>query len=134
MAGVNKVILIGNLGKEPESKTLDGGNTVTNFSLATSESYKDKKGEKVDKTEWHNIAVWGKLAEVAAKYLKKGSSVYVEGKIQTRTWDDKDGNKRYSTDIIANNFTMLGGKSEGGSSTAQPETASAEGDSSDLPF
>jgi single-strand DNA-binding protein len=110
MAGVNKCILIGNLGKDPESKNLESGNTVTTFSLATSESYKDKQGNKVDQTEWHNIVLWGKLAEIASKYLKKGSSIYLEGKIRTRSWDDKDGNKKYTTEIIGESFTMLGKK------------------------
>jgi single-strand DNA-binding protein len=112
MAGVNRVILIGNLGKDPEIRSLEGGVKVANFSLATSETYKGKNGEKVDSTEWHNIVLWRGLAEVAENYLKKGNTIYVEGKIRTRDWTDKDGNKRYTTEIIADNMVMLGGKRE----------------------
>ena len=104
---VNKVILLGRLGKDVEMRNLESGNTVANFTLATSESYKNKNGEKVENTEWHNIVVWGKQAEVAARYLKKGSQIYLEGKITTRSWE-KDGTTRYTTEIVANNFTMLG--------------------------
>ena len=110
MAGVNKVILVGNLGKDPEVRYLDSGVAVASFSLATTESYKNKEGERVSQTEWHNIVFWRGLAEVAEKYLKKGDSIYVEGKIRTRKWEDKEGNSRYSTEIIADNMTMLGGK------------------------
>ena len=116
MAGVNKVILVGNLGKDPVVKYLDSGVAVANFSLATSESYKNKEGERVNQTEWHNIVLWRGLAEVAEKWLKKGSSVYIEGKIKTRKWEDKDGNTRYNTEILADNMTMLGSKS-----TSEPE-------------
>ena len=112
MAGVNKVILVGNLGKDPEVRHLDTGVSVANFSLATTESYNNKQGERVNQTEWHNIVVWRGLADVAEKYLNKGSSVYIEGKIQTRKWEDKEGNTRYSTDIIADKMTMLGSKSQ----------------------
>ena len=110
MAGVNKVILVGNLGKDPEVKYLDSGIAVANFSLATSENYKNKEGERVSQTEWHNIVLWRGLAEVAEKYLKKGSSVYIEGKIKTRKWEDKEGVTRYNTEILADNMTMLGGR------------------------
>ena len=110
MAGVNKVILVGNLGKDPEVRYLDNGVAVANFSLATTESYKNKQGERVSQTEWHNIVLWRGLAEVAEKYLKKGSSVYVEGKIKNRKWEDKDGNTRYNTEILGDNMTMLGAK------------------------
>lgn len=112
MAGVNKVILIGNLGKDPEVKYLDSGVAVANFSLATTESYKNKNGERVNQTEWHNIVLWRGLAELAEKYLHKGNAIYVEGKIHTRKWEDKEGNTRYSTDIIADKLTMLGSKSD----------------------
>ncbi|MFA4862459.1 MAG: single-stranded DNA-binding protein [Bacteroidales bacterium] len=112
MAGVNRVILIGNLGKDPEIRSLEGGVKVANFSLATTETYKGKNGEKVDQTEWHNVVLWRGLAEVAENYLKKGNSIYVEGKIRTRDWTDKDGNKRYTTEIIADNMVMLGGRRE----------------------
>ena len=110
MAGVNKVILVGNLGKDPEVKYLDSGVVVANFSLATTENYKNKEGERVSQTEWHNIVLWRGLAEVAEKYLKKGSSVYIEGKIKTRKWEDKEGINRYNTEILADNMTMLGGR------------------------
>ena len=112
MAGVNRVILIGNLGKDPEIRNLEGGVKKASFSLATTESYKGKNGEKVDSTEWHNIVLWRGLAEVAENYLKKGNTIYVEGKIRTRDWTDKDGNKRYTTEIIADNMVMLGGRRE----------------------
>jgi single-strand DNA-binding protein len=110
MAGVNRVILIGNLGKDPEIRNLEGGVKKASFSLATSETYKGKNGEKVDQTEWHNIVLWRGLAEVAESYLKKGNSIYVEGKIKTRDYTDKDGNKRYITEIVADNMVMLGSK------------------------
>ena len=108
MAGVNKVILIGNLGKDPEVRYLDNGVAVANFSLATTESYKNKEGERVSQTEWHNIVLWRGLAEIAEKFLKKGSAVYIEGKIRSRKWEDKEGNTRYTTEILADNMTMLG--------------------------
>ena len=110
MSGVNKVILVGNLGKDPEVRYLDSGVAVANFSLATTENYKNKEGERVSQTEWHNIVLWRGLAEVAEKWLKKGSSVYIEGKIKTRKWEDKEGNTRYTTEILADNMTMLGGR------------------------
>lgn len=131
MAGVNKVILIGNLGKDPEVRYLDNGVAVANFSLATTENYKNKEGERVSQTEWHNIVLWRGLAEVAEKWLKKGSSVYVEGKIRTRKWEDKDGNTRYSTEILGDNMTMLGGKP---SSETSVEVALAKDKKDDLPF
>ena len=110
MAGINKVILVGNLGKDPEVRYLDSGVAVANFSLATTENYKNKQGERVSQTEWHNIVLWRGLAEIAEKYLKKGSSVYIEGKIRTRKWEDKEGNNRYTTEILGDNMTMLGAK------------------------
>ncbi len=113
MAGINKVILIGNLGKDPEVRHLPSGSSVASFPLATTESFKDKNGNKVDQTEWHNIEVWDGLAKIAEQYLKKGMTVFVEGKIRTENWDDKDGNKRYTTKIRAVNFQMLGGRPEG---------------------
>lgn len=131
MAGVNKVILIGNLGKDPEVRYLDNGIAVANFSLATTENYKNKEGERVSQTEWHNIVLWRGLAEVAEKWLKKGASVYVEGKIRTRKWEDKDGNTRYSTEILGDNMTMLGGKP---SSENPVEVAPAKDKKDDLPF
>jgi single-strand DNA-binding protein len=112
---INKVILIGRVGKDPEVRHLDNNATVARFSLATNETYKNKNGEKVTNTEWHNIVVWRGLAEIAGKFVKKGTMLYVEGKIRTRSWDDKDGNKRYTTEIEADNFQMLSPKGEDGS-------------------
>ncbi|MFT6036225.1 MAG: single-strand DNA-binding protein, partial [Marivirga sp.] len=110
MSGVNKVILIGNLGKDPEVRHLDNGASVANFSIASTESYKDKtSGQRVDQTEWHSIVLWRGLADVAEKYLKKGDSVYIEGKLRTRSWE-KDGITRYTTEIVGDQMTMLGGK------------------------
>jgi single-strand DNA-binding protein len=107
MSGVNKVILIGNLGKDPEVRYLDNGIAVANISLATTENYKNKEGEKVSQTEWHDIVLWRGLAEVAEKYLKKGASVYIEGKIRTSKWVGKDDNNRYKTEIMADKMNML---------------------------
>ena len=135
MAGVNKVILVGNLGKDPEVRYLDNGVALANFSLATTENYKNKSGDRVSQTEWHNIVLWRGLAEVAEKYLKKGASVYVEGKIKTRKWEDKEGNIRYNTEILADNMTMLGGKQsqdDSPSLSSTPTDNSAKTD--DLPF
>ena len=108
MSGVNKVILIGNLGKDPEVRYLDNGVIVANISLATSESYKNKEGERITQTEWHDVVLWRGLAEVAEKFLKKGSSVYIEGKLRTNKWVDKDENNRYKTEVLADKLTMLG--------------------------
>lgn len=110
MAGVNKVILLGNLGKDPEIRVIEGGRKVASFPLATTESYKDKDGNRVENTEWHNVQFWGAQADVIEKYVKKGNPIYVEGKIRSRSYDDKDGIKRYITEIIGQNFTLLGGK------------------------
>lgn len=147
MRGVNKVFLIGHLGKDPEVRHLEGGNTVANFPLATSESYTTKDGNKVDQTEWHNIVIWRKLAEIAEKYLKKGSLIYLEGRIRTRSWDDKDGNKRYITEIVANNFQMLDKREDSGqrndtksttessiSSNSTTESVVLDEPGDDLPF
>ncbi len=114
MGSLNKATLIGNLGKDPEVRAIPSGAKVANFSIATTESYTGKDGQKVDKTEWHNIVMWRGLAEVAEKYLKKGSQVYVEGRLQTRSWDDQNGQKRYTTEIIADNMVMLGRPTGGG--------------------
>lgn len=108
MAGVNKAILVGRLGKDPEIKYTPSGTAIANFSIATSENFKDKDGQKQERTEWHRIVAFGKLAEICGEYLAKGKQVYVEGRIQTRSWDDKNGNKRYTTEIIANTMQMLG--------------------------
>ena len=114
MASVNKVILVGNLGRDPEVRFMPNGEAVCNFSIATTENWKDKSGVKQEKTEWHNIVMYRKLAEIAGEYLKKGRPVYVEGRLQTRKWE-KDGVTRYSTEIVADSMQMLGGKDSGGS-------------------
>jgi single-strand DNA-binding protein len=138
MAGVNKVILVGNLGKDPEVRHLEGGAAVANFSLATSESYKDKtSGERKTITEWHNIVLWRGLAEVAEKYLKKGDSVYIEGKIRSRQWEDKEGKTRYTTEIVGDNMVMLGGRggSGSGSQSSEKDVVTSDADETDdLPF
>ena len=122
-SSVNKVILIGNLGKDPEVRHLESGVGVANFSLATSETYKDRKtGERVSQTEWHNIVLWRGLADVAEKYLKKGDKIYVEGKLRTRSWQDQQGNNRYTTEIIADNMTMLGKATERAAVETNPIT------------
>lgn len=112
MSSVNKVILVGRLGKDPETRYMTNGEAVTNFSLATDESWKDKAGEKQSRTEWHNCTAYRKLAEIISEYLKKGSLIYIEGKIQTRKWQTKEGQDRYTTEIIVNEMTMLGGKQD----------------------
>jgi single-strand DNA-binding protein len=118
MGSLNKVMLIGNLGKDPEVRAIPSGAKVANFSIATTDSYTDKNtNQKVEKTEWHNIVMWRGLAEVAEKYLRKGSQIYVEGRLQTRSWDDQNGQKRYTTEIIADQMQMLGSprnRAEGG--------------------
>ena len=113
---VNKVILIGRLGKDPETRYMTSGEAVTNATLATSENWKDKSGEKQEKTEWHNLVFYRRLAEIAGEYLKKGSQIYVEGKLQTRKWQTKEGQDRYTTEIVVNEMTMLGGRSSGAGS------------------
>ena len=117
MASVNKVILVGNLGRDPEVRFMPNGEAVCNFSIATTDSWKDKSGAKQERTEWHNIVMYRKLAEIAGEYLKKGRPVYVEGRLQTRKWQTKEGQDRYTTEIIADQMQMLGGR-EGGSSNA----------------
>jgi len=152
MAGsINKVILIGNLGKDPEVRHLESGVAVCNFSIATGETYKDRNsGEKVTHTEWHNIVLWRGLAEVAEKYLKKGAKIYVEGKLRTRSWQDQEGNTRYTTEILGDNMTMLGKVGDVNSDAAAPaqppitqkkedkplgeEFSKPDSDNDDLPF
>ena len=133
--GVNKVILVGNLGQKPEMRYTATQTAVANLSIATTESWKDKEsGENRDKTEWHRVVFFGNLAEIAEKYLDKGSSLYVEGKIQTRKWQDKDGNDRYTTEVLGNQLTMLGSRNSSDSSISQDNTSSTpfpEDDSSD---
>lgn len=118
MRGVNKVILVGHLGRDPEVRKLDANSTIAKFSLATSEAYKTKDGNWTDQTEWHNIVLWQSLAERAERDLKKGMLIYLEGKIRTRSWDDKEGNKRYTTEIVADTFSLLEKKNE----SANPDT------------
>lgn len=147
MAGVNKVILIGNLGADPEIRHLQNGASVANFRLATSETYKDKTtGERREQTEWHNVVAWRGLAEITEKYLRKGSKVYVEGKLRTRQWQDKDNNTRYTTEIVADEMTLLdrasgdGGAPRTAAPAGQPASSSsnasapANDDTDDLPF
>jgi single-strand DNA-binding protein len=126
MSGINKVILVGNVGKDPEIRHLEGGIAVAKFPLATSEIYKTKDGQRVDQTEWHNIVMWRGLAESAEKYLRKGALVYVEGKIRTRSWDDKEGNKKYTTEIVADTMTML-------SSNRKPDEHNPSGSNAQRP-
>jgi len=114
MASVNKVILIGNLGSDPEVRHTQGGQTVANFNVATNERWTSKDGERNERTEWHRIVVWGKLAEICEQYLRKGSPVFLEGRLQTRQWDDRDGNRRYTTEIVVQNMQMLGRSGERG--------------------
>lgn len=115
MASVNKAILIGNLGKDPEVRYMPSGEAIANITLATTDTWKDKSGEKQERTEWHRVSFFGRQAEVVGEYLKKGSQIYVEGRIQTRKWQDKDGQDRYTTEIVADRMQMLGSKSSGGS-------------------
>ena len=133
MAGVNKVILVGNLGKDPEIRHLEGGAAVANFTLATTEIYKDKTGNRTEQTEWHNVVVWRGLAEIAEKYLKKGMTIYLEGKLRTRSWDDKEGHKRNTTEIVGDTFTILSKKENNPSGNDDSSNSSLKtGD--DLPF
>ena len=122
MASLNKVLIIGNLGNDPETRFTPGGDAVANFSVATTESWKDKSsGEKKELTEWHRCSVFGKLAEICGQYLKKGSQVYIEGKLQTRKWTDKEGVERYTTEVKVSEMRMLGSKPEGSSSAPRSE-------------
>jgi len=142
--GINKVILVGNLGADPETRYMPSGSAVTNLSVATSESWKDKQtGEQKDRTEWHKVAMFNRLAEIAAEYLRKGSQVYIEGKLRTRKWQDRDGNDRYTTEIIADEMQMLGGRGGGGGSapmnqdpgpSSSPPQAGPDDFDDDIPF
>ncbi|WP_201983685.1 single-stranded DNA-binding protein [Hymenobacter rubidus] len=125
MAGVNKVILVGNLGKDPEVRHLEGGVSVAHFTLATNDYYKDKQGNRVERTEWHNISAWRGLADMADKYLKKGQQVYIEGKLRTRQYQDKDQQTRYITEIIADEISMLGGRPQGPGTTPNEANGAA---------
>jgi len=140
MASVNKVILIGNLGADPELRYTPSGAAVANFNMATTEKWKDKDGQMQERTEWHRIILWSRQAEIAKEYLRKGSSVYIEGRIQNRSYDDKDGIKRYVTEIIGQRMQFLGGRatgapSEGGGSEPPPPPPNhIDGEDDDLPF
>ena len=135
MSGVNKVILLGNLGKDPEVRRLDDGRGVANFSLATSETYKNKSGEKVTNTEWHNIVLWSPLADIAENYLKKGSQVYIEGKISNRSYEDKDGVKKYISEVVGREITLLGRPPEQQENAQNnPSENKNNSDEDDLPF
>lgn len=146
MASLNKVMLIGNLGKDPELKYTPSGHAVVSFSLATSRRWRDKEGNNQEDTQWHNIKVWGRQAEIAQQYLKKGRQIYVEGRLETRTYDDKDGNRKWFTEVVAQNFLMLGSKRDdagGGDYGGQPQpdygnqpqpSTQMGGDDDDLPF
>jgi single-strand DNA-binding protein len=123
MASVNKVIVLGNLGRDPEVKFTPSGQAVCNFSVATTDKWDDKSGQKQERTEWHRIVVWGKLAELCGQYLKKGRQAYVEGRLQTREWQDKEGQKRTTTEIVAQAVQFLGGKGERTEASAEPEPA-----------
>jgi single-strand DNA-binding protein len=126
MASVNKVILIGNLGRDPETRYMPNGEAVTNITIATTETWKDKaSGEKQEKTEWHRVTFYRRLAEIAGEYLKKGSQVYVEGRLETRKWQDKEGKDRYTTEIIANEMKMLGSRSGQGDASGRERSAEA---------
>jgi single-strand DNA-binding protein len=130
MASVNKVILVGNVGRDPELRYTQGGQPVASFSIATNERFKDKEGNWKDRTEWHRIVAWARLAEICGEYLRKGSQVYVEGRIQTRDWEDKEGNKRQTTEVVALSMQMLGrrGGEGGGPSTGDESQARSGGE------
>lgn len=131
MASLNKVMLIGNLGKDPEVRYTTSGQAVASFNLATSEKFKNKSGDWEERTEWHRVALWGKLAEIAGEYLAKGKTVYIEGRLQTRKWTDRDGNDKYTTEIVGDKMQMLGGKGDGGSSSGGGARRPAAGGVSD---
>ena len=135
--GINKVIIVGNLGADPDSRAMPSGNAVTNISVATSESWNDRDtGEQQEKTEWHRVVFFNRLAEIAAQYLKKGSQVYVEGKLQTRKWEDKEGNERWTTEIVANQMQMLGDRMSGDISNdnASSSQSSSDNDNPEIEF
>ncbi len=132
MAGVNKVILLGNLGKDPDIRTLESGTKLARVSLATNDYFKNKSGETIERTEWHNLVLWHQRAELAEKYLRKGSQLYVEGRLQTRQWEDKEGNKRYTTEIIAEVINLVGSRPDAGDSTPTPPENMGEPTDSDM--
>lgn len=142
--GINKVIIVGNLGNDPDTRYMPSGSAVTNLSIATNESWKDKQtGEQKDRTEWHKVAMFGRLAEIAAEYLRKGSQVYIEGKLRTRKWQDKNGNDRWTTEVVADEMQMLGGRMGNGApamddslppSAPPPKGGGSEDFDDDIPF
>jgi single-strand DNA-binding protein len=142
MSGVNKVILVGNLGADPQLRYTPSGTAVANFNIATSEKFTNKNGEKETRTEWHRIVAWARLAEICGEYLKKGKQVYIEGRLQTRTWEDQQGVKKYTTEVVAANMVMLGRAGETGDAPAQEfgpdenvaQEAAKGGGDDDLPF
>ncbi len=139
MASINKVILIGNLGKDPDVRYTPGGAAVANFTIATNENWTNKEGSREERTEWHRIVAWGKIAELCGEYLSKGRTVYVEGRLQTRKWQDKDGQEKYTTEIVAQTVQFLGGRGEGtgksgGSASPTMEAASPMDVDDDIPF
>jgi single-strand DNA-binding protein len=133
MSGINKVILVGHLGKDPEVRQLEGGVAVASFPLATSETF-NKDGRKVEQTEWHNIVMWRGLADVAAKFLQKGKLVYIEGKLRTRSFEDKEGIKKYTTEVVAENFTMLGRKTDFENDNSNRQTLKTTDNEDNLPY
>lgn len=130
MASVNKVILVGNLGRDPEVRYLPDGGAITNVSIATTDVWKDKDGTKQDKTEWHRVVFFSRLAEIAGEYLKKGSQIYIEGRLQTRKWQDKDGQEKYTTEVVAEKLQMLGGRASGGDTGERNVPSPSSSDSS----
>ncbi|MFQ5512382.1 MAG: single-stranded DNA-binding protein [Candidatus Krumholzibacteriia bacterium] len=143
MSGVNKVILVGNLGADPTMRYTPSGTAVANFNVATSENFKNKNGDKETRTEWHRVVAWARLAEICNEYLKKGKQVYIEGRLQTRSWEDQSGTKKYSTEVVANNMVMLGRAGDApmdvpSQNLPQQETvaegSASTGDEDDLPF
>jgi single-strand DNA-binding protein len=140
MRGVNKVILVGNLGRDPEVRYIRDGTAVANLRIATSETWNDANGQKQERTEWHRVVAWGKLAEIAKEYMTKGRQVYVEGRLQTRSWDDREGNKRYTTEVRADQMIMLGTRGDGGSArdvgpdSAPPPDEPFQATDEDVPF
>lgn len=134
MASVNRVIIVGNLGRDPEIRYMPSGDAMVNINIATTDNWKDKNGEKQEKTEWHRIVMFGKVAEIAGEYLKKGSQAYFEGRLQTRKWEDKEGSDRYTTEIVADRMQMLGGKSDETKRAADKPKADFSDLESDVPF
>lgn len=126
MSGVNKVIIVGRLGNDPEMKAITSGQNVTRFNVATSENWTDKSGQRQERTEWHRVVVWGKLGENCARHLSKGRQVFVEGRLQSRSWDDPQGNKRYTTEVIAQNVQFLGSQADRSSTTTESSNDSAQ--------